>query len=548
MGPSQAQRGLAVEIYDTTLRDGAQREGISYSVHDKLRILERLDHLGVGFVEGGWPGANPKDSEFFRLASRLRLHHTVLVAFGSTCRPGTQADRDTNLRALLEAGTSVVTLFGKSWDFQVTTGLGTTEPENLRMIRDSVAFLVQQGRQVFFDAEHFFDGYRADRDYALATLLAAAKAGAQRLVLCDTNGGSLPDQVGAAARYASQWLQEQGYPVPLGIHAHNDGGLAVANSLAAVAAGIVQVQGTINGYGERCGNADLCTVIPNLQLKMGCPCLPAEKLAQLTEISRFVAETANLSPDSHQPYVGRSAFAHKGGVHVSALLKAPQCYEHIEPERVGNRRRVLVSDLAGASNVRYKAVEYGLDEAALQGGAAQRTIAVLKQLENEGHSFEGAEASFELLLRRNLGLLQEPFQLEGFRLWAYGAAGTGPVAEATVKVRIGDEVIHTVAEGDGPVNALDRALRQALQTHFRELAEMRLTDYKVRVLDEKDGTAARVRVLIQSSGWGRTWGTVGVHANIIEASWQALADSIVYGLMVARPRAEQLSPPVESAI
>lgn len=566
---------VKIEIYDTTLRDGSQREGISFSVEDKRRILLRLDELGVDLIEGGWPGSNPKDVEFFALARKLSLKSARLAAFGSTRRPDTRVEDDRNLQLLLEAETPVVTIFGKSWDLHVTEALRTTLDENLRMIEESVAFLAGRGREVIYDAEHFFDGFRKNPEYARKTVQAAVRGGASRIVLCDTNGGSLPEQIREAVLEVRRVL---GKGVPLGIHCHNDGGLGVANSLAAVAAGCTHVQGTINGLGERCGNADLCQVIPNLQLKLGYQCLPEEATKTLTEVSRFVDEIANLNPDPHRPFVGASAFAHKGGIHVSAVLRDASTYEHIPPELVGNRRKVLVSELAGKSNVLYKARELGVIggkageagtagaaagaraeagdaagvggevtvgaeagaeakaevelEAALDPARLQQVLSQVKELEYAGYQFEGAEGSFELLLHRALGRYRPFFELIGFRLVIEKRSPTEePLSEATIKVRVGDRVLHTAADGDGPVNALDNALRKALEEVYPELARFKLTDYKVRVLDEKKGTAATVRVLIESADNGRRWGTVGVSANIIEASWQALVDSVEYGLL-----------------
>ncbi len=556
---------VVLQVYDTTLRDGTQREGLSFTVEDKISVARTLDRLGVHFIEGGWPGANPKDTEFFRLAKagELKLKTARLSAFSSTRRPGVTADNDLNLRAVVASGAGVCAVFGKSWDLHVTGALQTDLEENLRMIEESVRFLKRHGLYVIFDAEHFYDGYRHYPNYALKTLAAAEAGGADVLALCDTNGGSLPDNVAEATREVAQRTS-----TPLGIHAHNDGGLAVANTLAAVTAGAVHVQGTINGYGERCGNADLCVVLPNLELRMGRTTIGREAIKHLVEVSRFVGETANLGADAHQPFVGRSAFAHKGGVHVSALLKDPTTYEHMDPATVGNKRRVVISELAGASNVRYKLGEYGLmppiagagsaraaegaagiaAESAVEGpveSAADRTVravtAAVKELEYDGYSFEGAEGTFELLFRRQLGLAAEFFRLEGFRVTVQkGLTGaTGALGcEATVKVVVGGRTIHTVAEGDGPVNALDNALRQALRVAYPELDGVRLTDYKVRVLDGKAGTASKVRVHIESSGFGRSWGTVGVSENIIAASWEALVDGMNYGLLLTRARLE----------
>lgn len=513
---------MKVYLYDTTLRDGSQGEGISFSVEDKLKVAAKLDWLGIDYIEGGWPDSNPKDKEFFRRARKLSWR-ARLAAFGSTRRPGTTAETDKNLRALVEAGVPVATIVGKSWDFHVITALETTLAENLNMIRESVGYLKSYGLEVVYDAEHFFDGYRANSDYALATVRAAVEAGADWVVLCDTNGGSLPHQVEEIVREVKKRVS-----VRLGVHAHNDSDVAVANSLVAVRAGVEQVQGTINGLGERCGNANLCSVIPNLELKMGYQCLGEERLTRLTEVSRYVSEIANVVPQANQPFVGHSAFAHKGGIHVSAILKHDQTYEHIPPEKVGNRRRVLVSELSGTSNIIYKARELGLDvEPSVQG---RKLIELIKELEHQGYQYEGAEASLELLMRRALGLYRPAFQLESLQILVEKRAHT-EVSVAVVKVRVGDQVVHTAAEGNGPVNALDNALRKALESFYPVLKGMRLTDYKVRVLDEKSGTGAKVRVLIESQDAEGSWSTVGVSENIIEASWQALVDSMEYALL-----------------
>ncbi|MBI4288157.1 MAG: citramalate synthase [Chloroflexi bacterium] len=517
-----------VQLYDTTLRDGAQREGISFSVEDKLKIVRKLDSLGVHFIEGGWPGANPKDTEFFARAKELKLHHSRMAAFGSTRRPNTSAESDANLRALVKAGFPVATIVGKTWDFQVTQVLGAILEENLAMIRESTLFLKAHGLTVFFDAEHFFDGFKANPEYAVKCLQAAA--GAECIILCDTNGGTLPDDVSGAIQAVRKLV-----PTPLGIHAHNDGELAVANSLAAVQAGASQVQGTINGYGERCGNANLCSIIPSLQLKLGIPCLAPEQLARLTEVSRFVSETANLTPDSHLPYVGSSAFAHKAGYHVAAMMKSEKSYQHIDPALVGNAKRVLVSDLSGKSMIRYKAKEHGIAPA-LNGEDAQSILDKMKALENKGFQYDGAEASFELLIHRNANGYRPPFELVDFMVVienlrrAPTSGDGGMLAEAMVKVKVGNEIVHTAAEGNGPVNALDSALRQALLRFYPPLKQVKLVDYKVRILEEAAGTSAQVRVLIESSDGKGEWRTVGSSTNIIEASWQALVDSLEYWL------------------
>ncbi|MDR7481980.1 MAG: citramalate synthase, partial [Armatimonadota bacterium] len=515
-----------IAIYDTTLRDGTQAAGVALSVEDKVRIAQLLDDLGVDYVEGGWPGSNPKDLAFFAQARTLPWRHARLAAFGSTRRPGVAAAADENLRLLLEAQTPTVTVFGKSWDLHVRGALRTSLDENLAMIADSVAFLRAAGRQVVYDAEHFFDGLRANRDYALATLQAASTAGAACVVLCDTNGGSLPEQVRAGVEAAAQAVG-----VPLGIHTHNDAELAVANTLAAVAAGCTHVQGTVNGYGERCGNANLCSVIPTLRLKLGYEALAPGALGRLTEVSRLVAELANLAPDDYQPFVGRNAFAHKGGVHVSAVMADPAMYEHVPPEVVGNRRRVVVSDLSGRANVLYKADELGvaLDR---HSPAVQQVVGDLKRLEHEGYQFEGAEASFELLLRRRALGYVPAFAIKAFHV-ATDHDGAGCTARAIVRVAVGGEEAGASAEGNGPVHALDQALRLALERFHPALAAVRLVDYKVRVLNAEAATAARVRVLITSTDGRTHWGTVGVSENVVLASAQALADSFEYALLLA---------------
>lgn len=515
-----------IQLFDTTLRDGTQGEGVSFSAEDKLKIARRLDEFGIDFIEGGWPGSNPKDVEFFERARDLSLKRALLVAFGSTRRARVHVEDDANLRAIVATGVKGAAIFGKTWDLHVTEALRTTLDENLRMIGDSVAYLRSQGLRVIYDAEHFFDGYKSDPEYALETLRAAAEAGAEVIVLCDTNGGTLPHEVEAIVAHVRERI-----PAPLGIHAHNDSGVAVANSLAAVRAGVVHVHGTINGYGERCGNADLIQVICNLQLKLGYDCVPAEMLGTITELSRYVSELANRAPYDAQPFVGRSAFAHKGGIHVSAVLRNPESYEHIRPEWVGNQRRVLVSELSGASNVAYKIDEYalGLEK---DSPLLRQVVDEVKRMEHEGYSFEGAEGSFELLLKKKAGGYTPYFHLMGLRLITDKRDnGKFGVSEATIKVRVGEQVLHTVAEGNGPVNALDHALRKALRKAYPTLREIQLTDYKVRVIDGDRATAAKVRVLIESAAQGRTWGTVGVSTNILEASWQALVDSIEYGLM-----------------
>jgi 2-isopropylmalate synthase len=514
-----------VKIYDTTLRDGTQGEGVAFSMEDKVRLAQRLDQLGVHYIEGGWPGSNPKDMRFFRRILDVPLKHARVAAFGATRRPGIAAEADPSLQALVEAHTPVATIFGKSWPFHVTHALQTTLAENLAMIGDSVAFLGRHVEEVIYDAEHFFDGFRANREYALATLKAAETAGAHWLVLCDTNGGTLPADLVAIVQAVKRVVQ-----TPLGIHVHNDAECAVANSLAAVLEGVDQVQGTVNGFGERCGNANLVSIIPTLVLKLGLDCIPTPHLRELRDLSRFVAELANRTPWSAQPYVGDSAFAHKGGMHVSAVQKHPETYEHIDPEAVGNHRRVLVSELAGKSNVLWKAREYGID---LDHDTpdSRRILDRLKALEDQGFQFEGAEASFELLMERALGRHRPYFELDAYRVIVEEQTAAGePVAEATVRVRVKGILEHTAAAGNGPVNALDHALRKALEEFYPNLRELKLLDYKVRILDESKGTAAKTRVLITSGDGRDTWGTVGVADNIIEASWQALVDSIEYKL------------------
>ncbi len=524
-----------VTLYDTTLRDGTQGEGISLSVDDKLKIAVKLDKMGIHYIEGGWPGSNPKDMEFFRRIKDYELEQARIVAFGSTCKPGSKPETDASIRSILNSGAKTAAIFGKSWDFHVTHALKTTLEENIRIIRESVSFLKSKGLEVIYDAEHFFDGYRNNPEYALQTILTAQEAGADLICLCDTNGGSLPLDIMNIVGTVTEQVK-----VPVGIHAHNDGELAVANSLVAVRAGAVQVQGTINGYGERCGNANLCSVIPNLVFKMGCECIPEEKLVGLTELSRYVSELANLNPNPHQPYVGNSAFAHKGGVHVSALLKNPETYEHIKPELVGNVRRVLVSELSGMSNIVYKAEELKLNiDLSHTNPETKAVLEQIKNLEHQGYQFEGAEASFELLLRKGFNGYQEPFNLETLRIILEKREDNDIYSEAIIKLKVGDEIVHTAAEGNGPVNALDNALRKALEGFYPEIRDMKLADYKVRVLDGNAGTAAQVRVLIETHDKHGSWGTVGVSSNIIEASWQALVDSIAYGLLKKKEEKKQ---------
>ena len=519
---------MSIALYDTTLRDGTQREGLSLSVEDKLRICQRLDDLGLHYIEGGWPGSNPKDTEFFARARDLALRQAVLTAFGSTCRKDTDAADDAGLRTLLDAGTDVVCIFGKAWDLHVTETLRTTLEENVRMVADSVTFLKAQGRRVLFDAEHFFDGYAKNAEYALEVCRAAAGAGADAVVLCDTNGGSLPMDVASVVGELAGELD-----VELGIHAHDDAGCGVANSLVAVEAGCTHVQGTMNGYGERAGNADLVVIVPALKLKMGHDCVTDDQLRLLTEVSTFVAETANISPDPHHPYVGTSAFAHKGGIHASAADRLPEAYEHTDPSLVGNLARVVVSELAGRASLKMKARELGFD---LEGDEAtlEDVLTRIKELEHEGYTFEVADGSLEVLLRRAKGTYEPFFDLESFRCIVEKREDGRVVAEATIKLFVEGKRFVATAEGNGPVDALDMAFRRVMKvaepSFLADLERVELTDFKVRVLEETKGTGAVTRVLIESDDGHKTWGTVGVSENIIEASWNALVDSYDYGL------------------
>ncbi|MBI0584710.1 MAG: citramalate synthase [Methanomassiliicoccus sp.] len=517
--------GDKVALYDTTLRDGAQSEGISFSTEDKLDIARRLDQFGMDYIEGGWPGSNPKDEAFFDAASRMRFEHARLVAFGSTRKAGVDASEDSNLRALIASKAPCVAIFGKSWDLHVRNALKISLRDNLDLIADSVSHLKRHDLEVVYDAEHFLDGFKADPKYALSTLEAAAGAGADWLVLCDTNGGSLPHEVAEAFDAVSKR-----FDLPLGVHVHNDGDLAVANSLVSVEHGATMVQGTINGLGERCGNANLCSVIPTLKLKMGRQ-INAPDLGLLTSLSDFVNETANIVADPRLPYVGRSAFAHKGGVHVSAVMRDERTYEHIDPALVGNQRRVLVSELAGTASILAKMKEFGIDT---EKDSGRHILERIKHMESEGYQFEGADASFELLVRRLNNGIKPPFRLEGFRIFV-DVTGSNVSSEASIKVVDSNGTMeHTAANGNGPVNALDRAVRKALERFYPELREVRLADYKVRVIDSKDATGARVRVLIRSTDGERSWTTVGVSTNVIEASLTALLDSMEYKLLKGR--------------
>jgi 2-isopropylmalate synthase len=517
-----------IQIYDTTLRDGTQREGLSLSCADKLRIARKLDELGVHFIEGGWPGSNPKDAEFFERGRDMQWQHAVIAAFGATCRAGAGPDDDANIKALLDAGTPVCTVVGKTWTLHVTEVLRTTLEDNLRIIEHSLAYLRAQGRRVIYDAEHFFDGYKADPAYAVETLRAAVRGGAETVVLCDTNGGSIPWEVGDICSRIREQISH-----PFGIHTHNDGECAVANALAAVREGAMQVQGTINGYGERCGNANLCSLIPDLELKLNQRCLPGGNLKHLYDVAHFVAEVANLAPDEHLAYVGKSAFAHKGGIHVAAMRRTAQSYQHVAPEAVGNKMRVVVSELSGRGNLLSKAEEYGLEFE--HGDEVAGVLNEIKQLESQGFAFEAAEASVALMMKRQELNYKAPFELIDFSVNVEHRQGRGIFAEATVKVRVPGhaEVLHTAAEGNGPVNALDKALRKALTPHYPVLTKFQLADYKVRILNGNDGTGATTRVLIDTQNGTRRWTTVGASANIIEASWRALADAVEYGLTMA---------------
>ncbi|NJL90181.1 MAG: citramalate synthase [Coleofasciculaceae cyanobacterium SM2_1_6] len=522
-----------IYIYDTTLRDGAQREGLSLSLEDKLQIAQKLDQMGIPFIEGGWPGANPKDGQFFGQLKANPLTQAQVVAFCSTRRPHTTAAKDPLLQAILEAETAWVTIFGKSWDLHVTKGLHTTLEENLAMIRETIEYLSSQGRQVIYDGEHWFDGYKYNPDYAMQTLETALEAGAAWLVFCDTNGGTLPHEITHIVQEVISKLQIKYGKIPqLGIHTHNDAETAVANAIAAVQAGVRMVQGTINGYGERCGNANLCSVMPNLQLKLGYSCLEDAQMRQLSATSRFISEVVNLAPNDHAAFVGRSAFAHKGGIHVSAVEKNPLTYEHITPEAIGNQRRIVISDQSGLSNVLAKARTFGINLDKSH-PACRQILEKLKALESQGYQFEAAEASFDLLMREFLGSRPELFSIKGFQVhcnmtqdWTH--------ALATIKVVVKDQDILESAEGNGPVSALDAALRKALTNFYPEIAQFYLTDYKVRILDGGAGTSAKTRVLVESSNGQQRWTTLGVSGNILDASYEAVVEGIEYGLLLGR--------------
>lgn len=515
---------MKIELFDTTLRDGTQGEGVSLSVKDKLRIAYHLDEFGIDIIEGGWPGSNPRDEEFFQEAKKMKLKNARVCAFGSTARYPDKIEADPNLIALLKTDTSIVSIFGKTWKFHSQLGLGLNDSENEALIYKSIQFLKTHGKQVVFDAEHFFDGFKDDPEFAMTMLKAAQKANADTIVLCDTNGGALPTEIAAIFQEVKKHIQ-----TPLGIHAHNDGDMAVANSLIAVENGANHVQGTINGIGERCGNANLCSIIPNLLLKMNRETMQKIDLKHLSSLSHFVSEVMNFAPNHRAAFVGKSAFAHKGGIHVSAVMKDSKMYEHIDPEIVGSKQRVLISDLSGRSNARYKAKELGID---INGdeNMTKRIIDRVKELEYDGYQFDGAEASFELLFRRETGDFTPFFNVLDSRVYVNYNEDGHTVADAVLKVEVDGEIEHTASDGLGPVNALDKALRKALLRFYPEISTVQLVDYKVRVLDEKQGTGSKVRVLIESSDGESSWSTVGVSENIIEASWQALRDSLNYKL------------------
>lgn len=519
--------GQKLEIYDTTLRDGAQSEGISFSVNDKLKVIKLLDELGIDYIEGGWPGANPKDIELFNQAKKLELENSTLTAFGCTRKANTNPEDDLILRQLLEAETNVITIFGKTWDFHVEHALCTTLDENIKMISDSVAYLKNQDRRVFFDAEHFYDGFKNNRDYALKTLKAAFEAGAERIILCDTNGGATVSEIKLITETVKEFLPQ----AQLGIHAHNDSDLAVANSLTAVETGAIQIQGTFNGYGERCGNANLCSIIPTLQLKMGYEIL-ADNIKNLVYVSKQIAEIANVKHHEYSPYVGESAFSHKGGVHASGVRKHSKTYEHVNPSEIGNSRKILISDQSGVASIKDKVERLNLDFE-LNDKEMRDVLKHIKDMEWQGFTFEDASASFELMIRHITGKKPRFFELKGFRVMSDTTTGLKTLnTEASVKVKIGDEVIHTVSEGEGPGHALDQALRKALRPIYPVVKHFKLSDFKVRILDSTDGTSAKTRVHVETSDGFNRWDTVGVSRNIIEATYLAIVDSIDYGLLL----------------
>ncbi|MCS7280943.1 MAG: citramalate synthase [Desulfobacterota bacterium] len=525
---------MPIEFYDTTLRDGAQAEDISFTLNDKLRITELLDDFGIHYIEGGWPASNPKDLHYFREVKKIHLKNSKIVAFSSTIRKTSHPESDESLRLLLDADTEYVTIVGKSWDLHVKDALRVSLDTNLRMVEKTIEYLKKHGKKVFFDAEHFFDGYKRNSEYSMKVLYTAVMAGADALVLCDTNGGSMPYEVYEIVKKVKE---DPKITVKLGIHTHNDTEMAVANTIMAVKAGCVHVQGTINGYGERCGNANLCSVIPNVILKMGLEGIDKEKLKNLRRLSLTVDEIANLIPDKKKPYVGESAFAHKGGIHVSAVRRNPETYEHIPPQIVGNKQRVLVSDLSGESNIIQKAKEFGIElDSEKDKKHLREILKKIKEMELFGYQFEGADGTLELLIKKVIGLHKKYFDLIGFRVIVEKKGKMKPVSEATIMVKVNDQIEHTAALGCGPVNALDNALRKALHKFYPSLKEVELVDYKVRVLTTEEGTRAPIRVLIETSDGKRVWGTVGVSENIIEASWEALVDSIDYKLLIEEER------------
>ncbi|MFL2650593.1 MAG: citramalate synthase [Anaerolineales bacterium] len=514
-----------IKIYDTTLRDGTQREGISLSCDDKLRIAQRLDDLGVSYIEGGWPGSNPKDVEFFDRMPELDLKTARISAFGSTCRADSQPDEDSNIQALILANTPTCTLVGKSWTLHVTDVIKTTQKENLRMIQDSVAHLKHHKKEVIYDAEHFFDGFNADPAYAMETILAAQSGGADTIVLCDTNGGTMPWQIASVIHDVKKQVD-----TTLGIHTHDDSGCAVANTLIAVREGVTHIQGTVNGYGERCGNANLCSILPDLELKMGVTCLPEGNLRDLYDLAHFVAEVANLSPDEHQSYVGHSAFTHKGGIHVAAMRRNSHSYQHVNPELVGNEMRTVVSELSGHGNLHAKAEEFGMQLDNRE--TVTEVLSEIKDLESQGFSFEAAEASVAIRLKRRQSDYNPPFEFLDYSATVQHRQGRGMFSESLVKILINNEEVHTAGDGNGPVNALNIALRKAILPTYPKLNDIHLSDFKVRILDGRDGTASLTRVLIDMHNERERWSTVGTSTNIIEASWQALIDGIEYGLLL----------------
>jgi 2-isopropylmalate synthase len=524
-----------VYLYDTTLRDGTQGENINFTPEEKIKIAKRLDDIGIHFIEGGWPGSNPRDKKFFELVKKETFLHAKITSFGSTRRAGIKTEDDANLKALINCETEGVAIVGKSWDLHVLDVMEITEKENLSMIRESVAFLKSHGRRVFYDAEHFFDAYKTNRNFAMKTLLAAADGGAQWLVLCDTNGGNLSFDIESMVKDVVKALKSHQARLPkkdrarIGIHTHNDSGLAVANTLAGVNAGATMVQGTINGYGERCGNADLTSIIPLLKIKMNRDCMSDENLQKIRKLSRFVAETANMTPVNSRPFVGKSAFAHKGGIHVSAIMKNPAAYEHIDPELVGNKRRVLISDLSGKSNIEYKAKELGIDLTA-NGFNSRKIVTEIKRMEEEGYQFDVADGSFKIMMEKFTESFKPRFELDSFRVTVEKDKNGSCTSHAIVKIRVDGRDEITAAEGHGPVSALDNALRKALSNFFPDLSDMGLVDFKVRVMDGQKGTSSKVRVFIESRDADNNWTTVGVSEDIIEASWQALADSFQYKL------------------